>query len=511
VAGKVIAAMLTRLKVDGFKNLKEVDIQFGPFTCVAGGNGVGKSNLFDAIRFLSALAGRPLLEAALSVRSDGGGGGDLRHIFHHAGERYGQTISFEAEMLVPAEGLDDLGQAAQASITFLRYSLELEYQEDGSAGSLGGLWIRHEELQPISQKDANTHLLFRHHSEWRRSVLSGKRTSPFISTEGSGNRAYIKLHGDAGRGGRPREFLAASLPRTVLSSATAAESPTALVARREMQSWRLLQLEPSALRTPDPYDASSHLGPNGSHLPATLARLARVHRGNRRESKYAEQVYASIANRLAQLVESVRSVRVDADDRRALLSLIVRDRDGTEHEARGLSDGTLRFLALCVVERDPEARGLICLEEPENGIHPERVPAMMHLLQDLAVDVDIPIGPDNPLRQVIINTHSPAVVSIVPDDSLLVAATEPMVSEAGRFSVVTFRWLDGTWRASAARGIQTVSRGKLMVYLNPLGMSGPSSDYGPDGGQQGNHKDRRVMDRPDLQMLLPLRMAADGP
>lgn len=44
--------MLTRLKVNGFKNLVDVDILFGPFTCVAGANAVGKSNLFDAIRFL---------------------------------------------------------------------------------------------------------------------------------------------------------------------------------------------------------------------------------------------------------------------------------------------------------------------------------------------------------------------------------------------------------------------------------------------------------------------------
>jgi DNA repair ATPase RecN len=62
--------MLTRLKVSGFKNLVDVDVSFGPFTCIAGANGVGKSNLFDAIHFLSALADVALMEAALSVRHD---------------------------------------------------------------------------------------------------------------------------------------------------------------------------------------------------------------------------------------------------------------------------------------------------------------------------------------------------------------------------------------------------------------------------------------------------------
>ncbi|HEX7672164.1 MAG TPA: AAA family ATPase, partial [Polyangiaceae bacterium] len=60
--------MLTRLEVDGFKNLREVGVYLGPFTCISGPNGVGKSNLFDAIAFLSALAQMSLMDAALSVR-----------------------------------------------------------------------------------------------------------------------------------------------------------------------------------------------------------------------------------------------------------------------------------------------------------------------------------------------------------------------------------------------------------------------------------------------------------
>ena len=48
--------MLTRLYVSGFKNLVDTEIRFGPLTCIAGPNGVGKSSVFDAIHFLSLLA-----------------------------------------------------------------------------------------------------------------------------------------------------------------------------------------------------------------------------------------------------------------------------------------------------------------------------------------------------------------------------------------------------------------------------------------------------------------------
>ena len=101
--------MLTRLRVSGFKSLVEVDVRFGPFTCIAGPNAAGKSNLFDAIAFLRALADRPLLEAALAVRGESEPANDPRSIFHRAGEEYVREMSFQAEMIIPPEGVDDLG------------------------------------------------------------------------------------------------------------------------------------------------------------------------------------------------------------------------------------------------------------------------------------------------------------------------------------------------------------------------------------------------------------------
>src|SRR5436305_8487265 len=392
--------MLTRLKVNGFKNLVGVDVSFGPFTCIAGVNGVGKSNLFDAITFLSALAEKPLMEAALSVRSEGGRASDLQSIFHRVGDRSVQEMTLEVEMLIPSEGVDDLNQEAKAAITFLRYLLTLGV-------SSTGLCIRREELAQINVGEARSHLPFPHSLAWRKSVVLGRRTSPFISTEAGGGVTYIKLHQDQGKdykgGGQPRRHIAERLPRTVLSNVNAAESATAVLARREMQSWRLLQLEPSALRSPDLFTAPRSIATSGAHLPATLARLAKLDvnpalgrvpsQSLGSEEDQPEALYARVANRLAELIEGVGSVRVDVDERRELLTLMLRDRGGTEHEARSLSDGTLRFLALAILESDSDARGVLCMEEPENGIHPERISAMLRLLQDLAVDPMLPVDP----------------------------------------------------------------------------------------------------------------------
>ena len=122
--------MLTRLRVKGFKNLADIDVAFGPFTCVAGANGVGKSNLFDAITFLSAIAELPLIDAARCVRDEKNRSNEIKSLFFRAGDETVDEITFVAEMLIPHEGVDELGQNARASITFLQYTLVLGYETD---------------------------------------------------------------------------------------------------------------------------------------------------------------------------------------------------------------------------------------------------------------------------------------------------------------------------------------------------------------------------------------------
>ncbi len=163
--------MLTRLRVSGFKNLVDVDVWFGPFTCIAGANGVGKSNLFDAIAFLSALASKPLMDAALSIRDEGGRTGDVRSLFHHVGNEFADMMSFEAEMIIPHKGFDDLGQEAEASSTFVRYAVSLRYRKDEDNRSLGALELTKEELAYIKLGDAPKRLRFEHVSPWRKSAV----------------------------------------------------------------------------------------------------------------------------------------------------------------------------------------------------------------------------------------------------------------------------------------------------------------------------------------------------
>ena len=85
--------------------------------------------------------------------------------------------------------------------------------------------------------------------------------------------------------------------------------------------------------------------------------------------------------RVARLVP-ILDVEVEIDDARQLLTLKVREENGIKLPAASLSDGTLRFMTLAVLASDSSIKGLICIEEPENGIHPAKVRQMVDLLRE---------------------------------------------------------------------------------------------------------------------------------
>jgi len=450
--------MLTRLKVSGFKNLVDTEMHFGPFTCIAGENNAGKSNVFDAIMFLGRLADHSFLEAAESIR----GGSNIESLFTARGM---QSMDFECDLLIPPKGCDDFLQEAQASHTFLTYRLGLELETQRARRTR--IRLRREELSYIPAKAARKKLAFAHSQKWIDSVvIPSKRNASYITTDTDHNEVRIRLRVDkmTGRskarrgGGKPSDFLAESIPRTALSAAqNADEARTAVLVRKEMRSWQTLQLEPSALRVSDSFQADDHLTATGQHLPATMARLAA-------ESIDPSITYAEIANRVKELVEDVHTVRVDRDEQRRLNTIVVRNRHGIDLPASSLSDGTLRFLALAVMEIDHANPGLVCLEEPENGIFPERIGAMLRLLYDMTSDTSGPCDLDNPLRQMIVTTHSPLVAGCANASDLIVAGHRDSPATApGTGRSLILRAIPGQWRQGL--GVPVVSPADIARYV----------------------------------------------
>lgn len=455
--------MLTRLEANGFKNLVDFALDFGPYTCIAGPNGVGKSNIFDAIRFLALLTEHTMNDAALRVRSEESG--DLADIFFATKDERQDRFQLAVEMIVPRDVSDDFGRPAKSTSTFLRYAVGFRYQEPSRAiGPFGGLVLEREELRHITVGDARNHLRFPHHkANFRDRVVFNRRFSgPYIeTTKDERTEAVILAHQDGGSRGRGRPAPAAGAVRTIIGTENTTATPTILAARQEMRSWRVLALEPSAMRRPDPYTQVPGITANGAHIPATLR-----HIGAADESGAAvEQGLATIASRLSDLVP-VNAVRVRQDDVRQLLSLEVEERSGLRLAANSISDGTLRFLTLAALAEGASVSGLFCMEEPENGIHPANLEAMNLLLQDIAVDPHEPVGDDNPLRQVVVATHSPHFVQLQRSDDLVLARkTARKHDRLGVVEPLACQPCLRTWRSG--KDIPGVAEIALQSYLLP--------------------------------------------
>jgi predicted ATPase len=318
------------------------------------------------------------------------------------------------------------------------------------------LEIARESLTSLKATEAKDIIGFQHSAEFRKSVVkTTRRVGPLISTKDEGGVTSLMLHQDGGSRGRP--IPAGQSPRTVVGGTNAAEYPTVLAARREMTSWQLLHLEPSVMRTPDQFGASGRITVEGAHLASTLLRL--VANEERKGS-----VLQEATNRLMELVPEVQAVDLERDEVRQQIYVSVRMRGSDiSMGPRALSDGTLRFLALVTLLLDPNACEVLCMEEPENGMHPARIPAALALLRDFAVDPELPVDDENPLRQVILNTHSPDVVrQLEADEVLFVDALDGPAGRVARVSAVENRW---------RHAVPTVPLQRMMDFIGgaPLG------------------------------------------
>lgn len=450
--------MITSLYVDGFKNLIDCTVRFGPLTCIAGENGVGKSNIFDAIEFLSHCADKSFMEAAQFVRTEESGRmGDPKEIFWGGPVEGSPRIKFQVEMIVDPVVTDDLGLEGKPSSTFLQYTLVIRYDQAKGDARVGRIVLEEEELTYLKKSESGRLLGFPHdRTSFRDSVIKPTtRTNKFISMGDRNGVPVVQVSQDQ-NSGRPQPRPVANAGRANISTASTIDQPTMMAARNEMRKWRRIALEPTALRAPSSFNAPSRIDEQGANLAAALHRIL----GN---PDTAPQVEASILNRLSQLTGvAAKRLWVDRDEVREALTLKVEDRTGLTFPARALSEGTLRFLALCILLEDPEFTGVVCMEEPENGIHPANIDGMIDLLYDIAVDASMAPEADNPLRQVVVNTHSPWVVRLVKDADLLLARNK-LVGRGLSGQILVLSALTGTWRDGG--GESAYHKSDLMPYL----------------------------------------------
>ena len=386
--------MITYIKINGFKSFHNFEMEFTPLTVIAGVNASGKSNLFDALKLLSRLAEVDLKSAFTEQR------GNPNELFTKYGEDdYAEEIEFTVDMLVNRKIKDNWGDEIDLKDIRLRYELRIKREKNEK--NLEDLFVNYECLSKIKKQDdkwIENIIPLEIRQKWPRKL--GGSSKPYIGTNPDGDKSFptIKLRQDGRQGGRNTPVK--SIRQTVLSSINSIDFPHVLAVKEEMRSWKYLQLVPEDIREPTQQDINIRdtITPSGKNLAAALFRI-------KQDEEYA---LIQISRTLNNFIPNIKEVNVK-DDRANLQFVIqVTGEDNREFSSRVLSEGTLRLLTLCILQYDQQHNGLLCFEEPENGIHPFRIKAMVKLLKDLTVDF---YDEEMPLRQVIVNTHSPVLVS----------------------------------------------------------------------------------------------------
>jgi predicted ATPase len=102
--------------------------------------------------------------------------------------------------------------------------------------------------------------------------------------------------------------------------------------------------------------------------------------------------------------------------------------------ATRLSDGTLRYLCLLAILCHPTPPPLVCIEEPELGLHPDVLPTLAELLKEASERC-----------QLIVTTHSDVLVDAMSDqpDTVLIAEKRESGTELRRLDPDTLKpWLE---------------------------------------------------------------------
>jgi predicted ATPase len=102
--------------------------------------------------------------------------------------------------------------------------------------------------------------------------------------------------------------------------------------------------------------------------------------------------------------------------------------------ANRLSDGTLRYLSLLAILCDPAPASLVCIEEPELGLHPDIISTIAKLLIEASQRT-----------QLIVTTHSADIVSALWEfpESVVVCERDSAGSRMQRLDSIRLKkWLE---------------------------------------------------------------------
>lgn len=350
--------MLKRVEFHNWRSIQDQQVELHPINLFIGPNAAGKSNVIDALRLLAESV-QADLETAVTRR---GGLESVR--FRGATD---EQIAIAMDYFVPDPG-------APFSKSDMHYSLTI-----AQAPASGRPAVAEEELRvKVRRDEPGTQKV------WFRSQWGKGRALRDIKT----NKREDFDTGDPGVLALKALGFLATFPR--------------IRALREfIEGWQFLSVDLGAIREPRRDERATRLDGRAANL-VNILRTLRASDNPRLER---------ILDNLRDLLRHVTGVDTSVEHGRVLL-LLTEWPFNTPFDALAVSDGTLRLLALLTALETMPEHGLLCIEEPEHGLHPLIFGPLLDVLREYCP----PEGP----RQALLTTHSPDLIDAAKPDEVLV-------------------------------------------------------------------------------------------
>lgn len=352
--------MLREFRVDNFKSLINVVFEPGSANLLIGRNNSGKTNLCQALRFVS---GSSALELKAAARVAAGASFGMTNFALDK-----STIDFTVRAELPRGG---------ERLAF-EYELAVSPPQPGSGET--AVRLEREVLR-----------------------VDGGAFDDAVLLENVSGQGRLLNEKNPGRYAPPTADASAYVATTAPTDATMLQrlfdveaNPTANLFKNYLTGWAYYDLAPAALKTSLHKPGEFVLRTDGGNLASVLFELKSAN-----ERQYRK------------LMEVIRHVEPTFDiinflgGRENNVSMFFEDRDGHPLPARIASSGTLRFLALAyVLLVQPRAvpSPLYLIEEPENGLH-------VGILKTLFEMADPP--PAGP--QLVFTSHAPYFIDLFDD------------------------------------------------------------------------------------------------
>lgn len=378
---------ITKLSIQNYKSLRNIEISPGDFSVLIGRNSSGKSNFADALEFLS-IAYADGLEHAVAKK------GGYENIAHRKERRSRSAISFAVELKADIKESEMLpaheygGRSRNDPVHSVTFRHSFEFRTSGE-GIRSDFKITSENLDIIQESLSSRDILGETQYQWINLVRGSDGNVVFTGDATSALARAVLFDSRFWSGDVAKEF---AIAPTELLFAFPFFRPRAVGRFLSfIRNLAIFQLSPDVSRHSGVPTPNPQLSARGENLPAVVDWLQRKR----------QKDWKLVLQAMRDIVPEIVDITVDYLHTRTLGLYFHEKGVGRPWTVDEVSDGTIRSLALLVACFDPRNSALV-VEEPENSLHPWIIKEIVGNLRALSQQ-----------KLVMVTSHSPVVLNML--------------------------------------------------------------------------------------------------